>query len=159
MTTKVIEEKWELNKDVSDITERDLAAKTVDGSLQPVWEYPVPVGYSIVFSREDIFSAYLDDNEGSPAESVAGTRIDVVIMDSAKQNVRSLLNPLRYGGVKEFQDVDKLIHLDIAAGEDVVAKEGERICVRVDSGGAIETIDGSDSYFRLTCKRIRHTLF
>lgn len=158
--TQVKEETFELNTSVSGISSNDLAAATADNSLQILWEYPIPTGYSLVFSREDIFSAYLEDSETTPAESVASTKVDVVIMDSAKQNARSLLNELRYGNIKEFEDVDKLVHLDIPAGEQVIAREGERVCIRANNtGGAVTTLDVDDSYFRLTCRLIRHTLF
>lgn len=162
MPTAIKEERFELNRVATGIVERDLAAKSGDGYPVPVWEYPVPVGYSLVFSNKDIFSAYLED-DGVPAECVAtGTaavRADIVIMDSSKQNMRSILNIRRYGDFKDFNDEDKVLHLDIPPGEEVVAREGERVCVRVDCPGAVETLDASDSYFRLTCKRIRHTLF
>ncbi|MBW2596602.1 MAG: hypothetical protein JRC93_11650 [Deltaproteobacteria bacterium] len=157
--TAVKEEVFDLNQNVTGVTARDLAAKTADASLQPVFEYLVPVGYSLVFSREDTLAAYLEDNEGSPAECVAGVRVDVVVMDSSKMNVRSILNPIRYGGIKDFTNEDKLAHLDVPDGEVIVAKEGERVCLRADSSGAIVTIDASDCYFRLTCRRIRHSLF
>jgi len=163
MTTKVIEEIFELNQDVSGIVERDLAAKTADASVVPIWEYPVPVGYSLVFDGKDQFSAYLEDNETTPAEcaatAVAAVKVDIVIMDASKQNVRSVLNMRRYGDVKEFQDEDKIAVLDIAPGEQVIAREGERVCIRADSPGTIVTIDTSDCYFRLSCKRVRQTLF
>ncbi len=158
--TAVKEEKFELNANVAGITTNDITYETADGSLQILYEYPVPTGYSLVFSAEDILSAYLED-EGVPAECLAGVKADIVIMDSSKQNARSLLNELRYGDIKEFQDVDLLCHLDIPAGEQVLAREGERVCIRANCTGAaaIYTIDVSACYFRLTCKRIRHTLF
>ena len=163
MTTAVKEEIFELNRNVAGITERDLAAKTADGSLVPVWEYPVPVGEALVFDSKDVFSAYLED-EGVPAECVgsgvvAAVKVDIVIMDSSKQNVRSILNMLQYGDVTDFTDEDKLAHLDIAPGEQVIAREQERVCIRVNCPGAVATLDASASYFRLTCKRVRHTLF
>lgn len=160
MPTQVKEDQFVLSRDVSGMSETDLAAATADNSLQIVFEYPVPTGYSLVFGAEDTFSAYLKDAEGGAAESVAGTKVDIVVMDSAKQNVRSLLNELRYGNIKEFEDVDKLAHLDISLGEQVIAREGERVCIRVNNtGGAITTVDASECYFCLTCRLIRHTLF
>lgn len=164
MPTAIKEEVFELNDGVTGITERDLTYSTVDASLQTIYEYPVPVGYSLVFRPEDTISAYLED-DGVPAECVGSVKVDIVIMDSAKQNVRSLLNELRYGGIStakvlnEFQDVDKLVHLDISPGQAVIAREGERVCIRANCPGTIKTIDTSECYFRLTCKRIRHTLF
>jgi len=157
--TAVREEIFEINDGTTGITEYDLAAKTADRSLQVIVEYPVPVGYSLVFRQEDTFSAYLEDNEAAPAECVAGVKADIVITDSSRQNVRSILNMCRYGDIKEFQDVDKLQHLDITPGEAVIAREGERVCIRADNPYTIVTLDTSDCYYRLTCRRIRHTLF
>lgn len=160
MPTQVKEEQFELTAHSTGMVANDITYESADGGLQILYEYVVPVGSSLVFTAEDTLSAYLED-AGVPAECLAGIKVDVVIMDSAKQNMRSLLNELRYGGIKEFEDQDKLMHLDVAAGEQVIAREGERVCVRANATGAasIYTIDVDDSHFRLTCKQIRHTLF
>jgi len=167
MATAVKEEVFELGRNtvISGSTlistgERDLAAATVDYSPQTIWEFPVPVGQALVFTGEDIVSAYLEDND-TEAECIGTTvYVDVVVMDSSKQNVRSILNLCQYGNMKEFAEVTKLQHLDIAPGDQVIANEGERVCFRVNSRTSAEaTLDASDSYFRLTCKRVRHTLF
>lgn len=167
MPTAVKEEAFEITASTAVGTsgtvrtlENDLAAISGDKSLQIVWEYPVPVGYAIVFTGDDILSAYLDDDTNGSAEHSATTcRVDVVIMDSSRQNVRSVMNPTFYGAIKEFAEHNKLKHMDIAAGDQIIANEGERICIRVAPPSAKPTLDASDSYFRLTCKRVRHTLF
>ncbi len=160
MPTAVREEAWELNADVTGIAANDLTYLSADLSLQIVWQYPVPVGYALVFTSEDVLSAYLEDND-SQAECVGTTtRVDVVIMDSSRQNVRTLMDQTLYENIKEFADIDKLKHLDIGVGDQVIANEGERVCLRVyEFTSAEATLDASDSHFRLTCKRIRHTLF
>ena len=160
MPTAVKEEQFELNSSVPGMSENDLAAATVDNSLQIIFEYEVPVGVAIVFTAEDTLSAYLED-DGVPAECIAATvYIDLVIMDSSKLNVRSVLNVCQYGNIKEFQDADKLRHLDIAPGSQIIANEGERICFRANSRtSGIASLDVSASHWRLTSKRIRHTLY
>lgn len=155
--TAVKEEEFKLNQETTGLTERDLTYAVADGGLQVVFEYAVPTGMSFIFRQEDTFAAYLED-DGVPAECVVGTEVDIVVMDSAKQNSRSLLNKLRYGNIKDFTDADKLVHLDIPKGEYIIAKEGERICIRVNNSST-STIDASVCYWVLTCKRIRHTLF
>lgn len=159
MPTAVKEEAWELNADVVGITANDLAAISADNSLQIVWEYPVPVGYALVFTSEDVLSAYLEDNTG-PTEMVSTTtRVAVSILDSSRHNMRSVMNPTLYTNIQEFADIDKLKHMDISPGEQVIADEGERVVIQVAPPSAVATFDASDSHFLLTCKRIRHTLF
>lgn len=163
MATAVKEEVWELNQSVSGITSRDLVAKTADGSLVPIYEYAVPVGDALVFDGNDKFSAYLQDDgvgdtecEGAGVDSV---KVDIVIMDANKQNVRCILNKIKYDSVSEFQDEDVIVRLDIAQGEQVIAREDERVCIRANCPGTVASLEIAECYFRLTCKRIRHTLF
>jgi len=163
MATAVKEEIFELNRNIAGITERDLAAKTADGSLVPVWEYPVPVGDALVFDGNDKFSAYLADAAGSAVEcegsGVGAVKVDIVVMDASKQNVRSILNMINYDSISEFQDEDKIVTLDIAPGEQIIVREQERVCIRANCPGSVATVDASISYFRLTSKRVRPTLF
>lgn len=160
MTTAVKEEAFEITANTTGITSNNLAAVSADKSLQIVWEYEVPVGYALVFTSEDVLSAYLEDNTGNHTACVeTTTRVDVVIMDSSRHNVRAIMEPCLYLQMQDFADADRFKHMDIAPGEQVIANEGERVCVRVAPPTAVPTLDAADSYFRLTCKRIRHTLF
>lgn len=156
MATAVKEERWELNLNVSGIVTTDPHPAT-GGEPHTFQEYPVPVGESLVFSAEDTFSLYFYSGSEVAEVNNKGT-VEIMIMDSAKQNMRSLLQLTRYQTLKQFEDTDKLRHLDISPGEEVIVREGERVCIRGESGLG-GTIDGSECYFRLTCKRIRHTLF
>lgn len=160
MATAVKEEVFEINGSTVGLeTENDLTYATIDNSLQVIWEYEVPVGVAIIFTVEDILSAYLIST-GSTEAVGATMYVDVVVMDSSKLNVRSILNVCQYENIKEFADADKLKHLDISAGNPVVANEGERICIRGNNRtSGLATLDASACYFRVTCKRIRHTLF
>ena len=156
MATSVKEEKYELNRNVTGVSETDVALSTGEG-VQAAWEYTVPVGMSLVFSPEDTFAVYLEDSQATPVEAGAGSPVDITIMDTARQSMRTILNQLRYGNCKDFTDRDKLVKLDIQPGGVIVAEEGERVLVRVNI--LTQTLDASDSYFQLTCKRVRHTLF
>jgi len=153
MTTKTKEEPFVLHRNISGITETDVALSTGEGNYQ-VWEYTVPVGMSYIFSSEDTFSTYLENS--SSAEVAAGSEVDIVIADASRQSIRTIMNSMRYGDCKEFQDRDKIVKLDIQPGMTVVAEEGERLLIRANANA---TIDASDSYFNLTCKRVRTTLF
>ena len=149
-----VDEKFVLTRNESGISEADISIASGEG-LQDIWTYQVPINQRFIFTRDSVFSAYLEDSV--PAEAVAGALVDIVIKDASKQAVRSLLNLLRYAQVKEFQDVDKLCHLDIPIGEQIVAEEGEFIIVR---GNLLTvTLDASDSYFSLSCVRSRRSIF
>lgn len=150
----VKEEFFELTRNEAGISETDITVATAEG-LQNIWDYPVPTGLQLVFSSEDVFSAYLEDSV--PAEAVAGSFVDIVITDESRQSFKSLLNRVRYAQVKEFQDETKRVHLDIDPGKVVIADSGQHVIIR---GNLLTvTLDASDSYFRLTCHRVRKSLF
>ena len=163
MPTQVKEEKWEINIADGDVTSSDpLGTATTGEVMLPFHEYVVPIGTSLIFTAEDVFELYLYELS---AECGDDDPVDVIVMDSSKQNSRALVQQLRYGncqfmdestGAIRLAEEDKC-HLDIPPGEQIIVREGERILVRAYAGA--QTIDGSECYFRLTCKRIRHTLF
>ena len=162
MPTAIKEEKWEINIGTTGLSTTSLTPAS--GATPYVFhEYEVPVGVSLVFTAEDIFALYL--YQAASAESGDEDPVDVVITDSSRQNIRPLLQQTEYRSCA-FYDLDTglvllenedLCHRDISPGDQIIAREGERIQIRASCGGA--QIDGSVSYFRLTCKRIRHTLF
>lgn len=160
MPTAIKEEVFTITRDIVD-TETDPTVVTGEG-MQLIWEYEVPTGQSFVFRYEDHFAAHLILT--STSEANAKALIDVVITDSSRNAVRSLLNVIRYDKARgsastflAFSDKDYLNHLDITPGEEVIAREGERITVRANA--LDELLDASLSTFALTCHRIRHTLF
>lgn len=150
---RVIEESFELNRSVADISETDISIATGEG-MQDIWKYKVPVGYSLVFSNDHVFAAYLEST--APAECAAGTLVAVEKRDANQRSRVALLDTLRYAQLKDLQDADKLVHLDIEPGKTVVVGEGEYVVI---TGNTLTvTLDASDSYFRLTCKRLRKTM-
>lgn len=166
MPTQVIEEKWEINIGDGNVTSTDPLgiAPAPTTRLTPLFvfnEYLVPVGQSLVFTSEDTFMLYLTHD--TPGEADDDDPVDVVVVDSSRQNMRTLLQQLKYvncqfnDGSAALHPEEDRAHLDIAPGEQVIVREGERIQVRANVGA--QTIDGSASYFQLTCKRIRHTLY
>lgn len=152
MTTVVKEEHLKLNRNISGISEADIAVSTGEG-MQDIWSYKVPVGHVLVFRPTDTFAAYLDDSTG--AEADAGSSVAIDKTDASKQARQPILNQLRYTQIKDFTDKDKLVHLDIDPGEEIRVNEGEWVIIKGNIG---ETLDASDSYFELTCHRIRRTL-
>ena len=81
--------------------------------------------------------------------------IKVELRDSSEGGAKLVLGPLTYNQVKEFQDKDLKAHPDI--GGPVAVGEGMWLAVMVKLTQGV--LDVSSSYFALTCKRIRHTLF
>jgi hypothetical protein len=150
---KVKEEVFKLMRTETGIVETDITVATAEG-LQTIWEYPIPVGHYLIFHSYDHLSAYLETT--APAEAGAGSTVDIVVADASKQNTRTIMNPVRYAQLKEFQDSDYLCHLDVPPGEVIVAREGERVLVRGNING---NLDASDCYFELTCSRVRRSLF
>jgi len=150
---KFKEEAFKLERTLAEITETDIAVSSGEG-LQTIWRYTVPTGINLIFSHADVLSAYLE-NSGA-AEVAAGSLIDVIIEDADRQAHRTIFNESRYTKVKEFQDEDLKAHLDVEPGQVVVAREGEHVTIR---GNVNTTLDASDSYFNLTCKRVRRSLF
>ena len=154
IATRVIQEKFKLKRtDVT--TETDIAISSGEG-MQDIWKYKVPVGHTLVFSPSDTFAAYLEDSTST--ECVAGTLIAAEVRDASEQHyIKPLLNTLRYAQAKSFQDRDKLVRLDIEPGKQIVAREGDVVVIK--GNPLTVTLDASDSYFELTCNRIRKSLF
>lgn len=153
MAIQIKDETFKLTQSVSGITATAITV-AISGLLQACWEYQVPADQSLVFSAEDTFSAYLSTSV--PAEAGAGSLIEIVIMDASKHAAKPLLNPLRYTRVKEFTDRDKLCHLDVESGKVMVADQGEWVTIRANISATFST---TVSYFELTCKRVRRSIF
>ena len=155
MVTRIKEEKYELNRSALGfgLVEDDISVVTGEG-LQAIWRFQVPTGYSLIFGSEDTFSAYLETD--APAEAGASSLVAIEKADASQQAFQSLLNTVRYAQIKNFQDVDLLVHMDIKPGDSVIAEEGHWVIIK---GNINAVLDASDSYFALTCKRVRKGLF
>lgn len=91
----------------------------------------------------------------SALEHLAVDMIKIETRDASEEGRALLLAPCQYSQVKEFQDVDKFTHFDIA--EPAIVPEGHWIAIMGKSTAGV--MDVSASYFKLSCKRVRHTLF
>jgi len=152
---KAIEETFKLTQSETGVTGTDITVAATE-PMQVMWEYLVPVGHSLIFRSTDHLSAYLYDLTDS-AECHATAIVDVVIQDSAKRNTRSVMDTTLYTRIKNFADPDYFTHLDLLSGEVAVAREGDRIQIRGNLAG--DALDVSESYFELTCHRIRASMF
>lgn len=158
MPTQVKEEVFILDRNVAGINKTNIAVSTGEG-LQVIWDYQVPTGMSLIFRHEDHFACYLD----ATGEVGVASQVDVVISDASRVAVRPILDMIRYAQARgssttflAFSDQEYYNHLDIAPGDVVIAREGERVLVRGNVGA---TLVETSCYFILTCHRVRHTLF
>lgn len=156
--TAIKEEVFELNQSVAGISATNISVVTGEG-MQVIWEYEVPVGYSLLFRQEDHFAAYME----VASEADAASLLDIVISDASRVAIRPILNQIRYAQARgsastflAFQDEDYFNYLDLSPGEIAFAREGERVLVR---GNMNAVLVVASCYFHLTCKRVRHTLF
>jgi len=82
-------------------------------------------------------------------------RVRVQVRDASEEGRRTIFGPLQYAQIKDFQDITKFAHPDIE--REIVLPEDHWLVIEVRSTAGV--IDASDCYFKLSCKRIRHTLF
>jgi len=116
-----------------------------------IWKYQVPTGQAHVLKAGHRFAAYFED---ASAECGAGTcEIRIEIRDQSEQESKTVLGPILYASVKEFQQDDKMARLDLLKDQEV--EERFFIVIAVKDDGAI---DESDSYFKLETIRVRKGL-
>ena len=108
-------------------------------------------GYTSVVAAPTGDYAYVN----SALEHFATDKIKIETRDASEEGRKVLMAPIQYAQIKDFQDVDKLAHFDIA--EPVAIPEGHWIAIMGKSTAGV--MDVSASHFKLGCKRVRHTLF
>ena len=138
-----------------DFTEMsDIAAKDY---WVEVWKKQVATTEEIVFLPGQSCSFYLEDAEGTPAECTALTLLQIQVRDAAEVGRYQLLPQTWYSEVKEFQEIQKLKHYAIS--KPLIASAGSQIVIMVRTEGVVESLDASDCYFELCCRRVRKGLF
>jgi len=147
-----IEERFEVSSLSTGITEADGGGAT----WKDIWDFRVPLNIRIVLKPTDIFSCYLDGDDA--AEMPATTQVRLLHRDVANEQSKPLIRAMLYAQLKDFQDKDKIIRLQIPKA--LVIGPSEHIVVQVNGADATGTgdIDASDSYFKVVTNRIRRSL-
>ena len=148
MAGKIIEEPFHLTDSDPGIT----AAAGVAATWSDIWKYQVPQGVTHVLRTEHTFSAYIED--GSAEITAPDAQVKIEVRDPSEQDKRPVYGPAMYSRSIEFQDRDKMAHLNILPGG-LAVKPRDWIVVMVNDNG---TIDQTDSYFDLFCSRIRESV-
>lgn len=117
------------------------------------WVYHVPTGIGLILLPGHTFSLY--DYDDSGAEASATVLVKVSVMDSSKQDRKTILGPVLYQSVKEFTDRDKMARLNLPAPVKVYEKQ--YVVVEVTGDGAQYAVVAS-SYFELAISRVRQPL-
>lgn len=155
---KIIGELFRLTNKTTDVTANTDAYcenYNIQYAFAPIWYYQVPVGQELVFLPEHKFYAYIED-DGVPAEWLDTQKVRVELWSSDERKMEVLLL-CRYVQVKESQERDLMIHLDV--DRPMRAKAGDWIKIAGRCADTVYTIDVSVSYFTLECLRVRPSMF
>jgi hypothetical protein len=152
------QEPFSITKGDSDVTSQD--GLNASNEYGMIWEYHVPVGLGLIILAGHTFSLYLhgDDN----AEMPDTTMVKVVVLDASKQDEKTILGPVMYKTLKEFQDRDKVARF--SCPEPVKVYENQYLQVQTagadatGTGGVDQTGGSSDSYFEAAISRVRQPL-
>ena len=125
------------------------AADGTASAWSDIWKYQVPRGTTIVLSRGDTFSAYLEDT--APAEiGDLDSKVQILIRDPGEAADRLVYGPAPYIRSKEQQDQDLMGRLRLT--EPLTIPPRYWIVIQAYDGVAI---DASDSFYDLYCRRVR----
>lgn len=143
-------EPFVINQEDSDITQTATTAE----SLQDLFVYRVPIGMRLLLRPTDVFCMHVDQVGSAVGDNTS--LIKVEHRDSANVEKKPILGPVQYAnfsasGLGEFQDEDKLVHLDIQAP--ITVEEQEYIAVMVKQADPFA--DQNLSYFSLRTHRER----
>ena len=161
MSPEVLQEPFTLTQGDSDVTGTDgLDATALATKYGIIWEYHVPTGIGLIILPGHTFAVYLygDDSAEMPATSL----VKVSVLDSSKQDKRTILGPVLYQTLKEFTDRDKLARFNVVAPVKVYEKQ----YIQIEEAGADATGTGgvdvtggtNESYFEMAISRVRQPL-
>ena len=151
----VIQEAFTLTKGDSDVTSADGATSAT--TYTDIWLYHVPVGLGLIILPGHTFSVYLEDT--NDAEMGATVLLKVSVLDSSKQDRKTILGPVQYITLKEFVDRDKMARFNINAP--VKLYERQYLAIEATGNGSYgvdQTGSSSDSYFEMAIQRVRQPL-
>ena len=133
------------------ITQEDEAVTQADGTaneLQDLFLYRVPKGTKIILSPDDALCVYVVETDSTAAQNTALIKLE--LRDATATEKTPLVQATQYANFAgEFQDEDKLIHLDIT--REIVVGEQEYIALM--GKNPTPYLDKDLSYFELRCHR------
>ena len=134
------------------ITQEDENITQADGTadeLQDLFLYRVPKGQKIILQPADVLALYAEETDASAEQNNALVKLE--LRDATQTEKTPLLQSTQYVNFAgEFQDEDKLIHVDIQQRELVVGEQ-EYIALMVKN--PTPYTDKDNSYFELRCHR------
>lgn len=158
MSPEVLQEQFTLTKGDSDVTSSD--GPNASTSYGIIYSYHVPTGIGLIILPGHTFSLYLEGDDD--AEMPATTMVKVSVLDSSKQDKRTILGPVMYQTLKEFTDRDKLARFNVVAPVKVYEKQYIEVetagADAATTGGVDQTGASSDSYFEMSIARVRQPL-
>lgn len=139
------------------ITQEDSDTANTDTSseaLEDVFVYRVPIGIDIILRPTDVLCVHAEETDGTVAQNTSLVKLEV--RDATGAEKKPILGPMQFAnfsasGVGEWQDEDKLVHLDIT--KEIRVTEREYIALQVKN--ATPYIGCDDSSFELRCHRER----
>jgi hypothetical protein len=133
------------------ITQEDENVAQADGTadeLQDLFKYRVPKGQRIILRPEDVLAVYVVETDGTAAQNNALIKLE--LRDATETEKTPLVQSTQYVNFAgEFQDEDKLIHLDIQ--KEIVVDEQEYLVILGKNPAPF--LDKDLSYFELRCHR------
>jgi len=138
-------EPFVITQEDSNVTQSDTTAET----LQDLFLYRVPKGQKIILRPEDVLCVFLQETDASAAQASGLVKLE--LRDATQTERTALVQATQYVNFNgEFQDEDKLIHLDIA--KEIVVGEQEYIALM--SKNPSPYTDKDTSYFELRTHRM-----
>ena len=141
----MITEPFHLTSSDPNNTEADGVANT----WTDIWKYQVPRGTTIILSKGDTISMYLEDT--GPAEiGDLDNKVQILVRDPGETGDRLVFGPAPYIRVKEQQDQDLMARLRLV--EPLIIPARYWIVFQAYDG---VVIDASDSYYDFYVRRVR----
>lgn len=133
------------------IMQEDTNVTQTDGTaeaLQDWMSYRVPKGQKIILRPDDMFCVYAEETDASALQATALVKVE--LRDATATERITLVQQTQYANLNgEFQDEDKLVHLDIQ--KEIIVGEQEYIVVMIKN--PTPYADKDTGYFEIRCHR------
>lgn len=143
---KLVEERFTITDQDSNTT----GSNTTAAVMTDLFSYKVPVGATHVFLPEHTLAAYLKD---ASAEIGGTSLVQIELRDSQSQSKELIFGPVQYTQLKEFQDKNKKMKLNVSQPRK--ATEGQKVVLMVNDDAAVVA---STSYMALESQKIHEGL-